>query len=77
MAVANVDSDDEFFAILEAYLHWEAARRPRTLRDRSNSLTDYDDVEFRGRFRLPKEAAVELLAHIEDQLIYIPQISLG
>ena len=49
-----IDSDDEeFWQILDAYVDLEMTRRPRTIRDRSNPLSDYDDIEFRMRFRLP------------------------
>ena len=66
-----IDSDDEeFWQILDAYVDLEMTRRPRTIRDRSNPLSDYDDIEFRMRFRLPKVAILALLARIEDSLVY-------
>ena len=55
------DSDDEdFWLILDAYVDLELTRRPRTMRDRSNPLSDFDDIDFRMRFRLPKAAAIAL-----------------
>ena len=65
------DSDDEdFWAILAIYNHLQTTRRPRIMRDRSNPLSDFDDIDFRMRFRLPKEAIVALLTRIEDKLVY-------
>jgi hypothetical protein len=62
------DSDEEFLEIVGAYMDLELARRPRTLRDRSDPINDYDDVEFRVRFRLPKQSFVDLATRLRDQL---------
>jgi hypothetical protein len=62
------DSDDELMEIVVSYLEMEAMRRPRTLRDRGDPITDYDDVDFRMRYRLPKEAVLGLMERIGDEL---------
>ena len=57
-------SDDEFYEdVLEAP---EPTRR--VLRDRSDPMTFYDDVEFRSRFRLSKGAVLTVLCAIGQQL---------
>ena len=44
------------------------ARRPYVLRDRLDPLTFYNDFEFRDRFRLSKDAVIELLADIQEDI---------
>jgi hypothetical protein len=62
------DSDDEFLTLAAAYIDWELQRRPRMLRDRSDPINNYNDVEFRMRFRLPKQSVVDLTTRLRDQL---------
>ncbi|XP_001951909.1 putative nuclease HARBI1 [Acyrthosiphon pisum] len=42
--------------------------RPRRFRDRSNPLQDYDDLDFKCRFRLSKETFMILLHMIGDSI---------
>lgn len=47
LSASSSSSDDELFIIDVLQL----LPRPRFFRDRSNPLTDYDDVDFKLRFR--------------------------
>jgi hypothetical protein len=40
------------------------------MRNRNNPMSDFDYIDFRMRFRSPKEAIVALLTRIEDKLVY-------
>ncbi|CAI6348198.1 unnamed protein product [Macrosiphum euphorbiae] len=42
--------------------------RPRYFRDRSNPFSEYDDTDFKQRFRLSKMMFIELLNMIQDDL---------
>ena len=65
---SSEDSDDELIEVLVQYLEMESMRRPRTLRDQGDPITDYDDIDFRMRYRLPKEAVRQLMQRIGDEL---------
>ena len=55
------DSDDDELLIYDV-------RRPRWIRERNNYFEEYDDVDFKTRFRLSKESVLSVLDHIEHQL---------
>ncbi|CAK1587254.1 unnamed protein product [Parnassius mnemosyne] len=57
------DSEDETYVV----------RRPRWIKERNNYFYDYDDEDFRIRFRLSKAAAHNLLIKIEDHLEFISE----
>ncbi|CAI6367790.1 unnamed protein product [Macrosiphum euphorbiae] len=57
------NSDDEMVLDVLFYLP-----RPRFFRDRSNPLEDFDDFDFKSRFRLSKETFVFLLHLIGNDL---------
>jgi hypothetical protein len=67
---SDASSDDEFWTVVTTYVEWELQRRPRVMRDRSNPINDYNDVEFRQRFRLPKQTVIELCVRLQDILAY-------
>ncbi|CAK1602659.1 unnamed protein product [Parnassius mnemosyne] len=45
-------------------------RRPKTYKERRDYFEEYDDVDFRTRFRLSKESCLDVLQMIEDKLEY-------
>ncbi|CAI6359398.1 unnamed protein product [Macrosiphum euphorbiae] len=57
------DSDEDI--ILQILINLP---RPRRFRDRSNPLQDYDDLDFKCRFRLSKETFMILLHMIGDSI---------
>jgi len=61
------DSEDEFW-IAASYVSVCKPRRPRLFRDRTNPLTEFDDVEFHARFRMNKLCFCDLLDRIELEL---------
>ena len=61
------DSEDEFW-IAASYVSVFQSRRPRLLRDRMNSLTELDDINFHSRFRMNKRCFCNLLDRIELEL---------
>lgn len=63
MAGAYDDSDDEELLIILQFADAEA-RTIRHIRDRSDPFNDYDDVDFRLRFRLPKQSLLIILNEI-------------
>jgi len=65
MAAFVDDDDDDLFEFAASYVELHRPRRPRLFRDRSNPLTELDDVEFRGRFRVTKQCFVDLLTTLE------------
>ncbi|KAF9409261.1 hypothetical protein HW555_011296 [Spodoptera exigua] len=60
------DSDDEYIM-----------RRPRWIKERSEHFLNYDDMDFKIRFRLSKAAAYDLLLKIEDKLEFLSERSFG
>ncbi|XP_069695193.1 putative nuclease HARBI1 [Periplaneta americana] len=57
--------------MLDVVQHLQRLPRPRILRDRSNPLQEYDNIDFKIRFRLSKDTFMALLHeighHIEKQ----------
>ncbi|XP_029340980.1 putative nuclease HARBI1 [Acyrthosiphon pisum] len=58
--ISTSDSDDEFF--LDMLYHLP---RPRLFRDRSNPLEEFDDFDFKCRFRLSKESFCVLILIVQ------------
>jgi len=67
-----MDSDSEEWDVFLEYLD---STRPRSLRDRSDPMAEFDDVEFRMRFRLPKPTVLSLL-HIYSGAAAGPPVGL-
>ncbi|XP_017476545.1 PREDICTED: putative nuclease HARBI1 [Rhagoletis zephyria] len=63
-----MDSDDESDLEYEALINIIINRRPRIMRQRRNFLSYYDDVDFRCRFRLTKQAAWMVLELIRSKI---------
>ena len=65
-----VDGDvEEILELAVFQRHYRRAHpAPRFFRDRTNPMEMYDDVEFRCRFRLPKEVVIELAEEFKDNL---------
>jgi len=61
------DIEDEFWKAA-SYVSVFKPRRPRLFRDRTNSLTELDDIDFHLRFRMNKRCFCNLLDGIELQL---------
>ncbi|XP_047511710.1 putative nuclease HARBI1 [Pieris napi] len=61
------DSDDD--SENENY----AVRRPRWIKERNDHFNNYDDEDFRIRFRLSKVATYNLLVKIENRLEFISE----
>lgn len=55
------DGDDDNFLI----------RRPYTIKNKPNNFQVWDNIEFFKRFRLKKNAVLELLHAIEDRLLVL------
>ena len=58
------DDEDDELDILHLYAH----ALPRHFRDRLDPMGEYDDSEFKARYRLEKEAVLMLLELIENEL---------
>lgn len=58
------ESDLEYEALINIIIN----RRPRIMRQRRNFLSYYDDVDFRCRFRLTKQAAWMVLELIRSKI---------
>ncbi|XP_060855453.1 putative nuclease HARBI1 [Metopolophium dirhodum] len=65
-------SDDDFIIGVLQVLP-----RPRSFRDRSNPFTEYDDTDFKQRFRLSKTMFIELLDMVQDHLCQNTQCSMS
>jgi len=61
------DIEDEFWKAA-SYVSVFKPRRPRLFRDRTNSLTELDDIDFHLRFRMNKRYFCNLLHRIELEL---------
>ena len=57
------EEDDEFDAIIRDYIRARAVRppAPRVFRDRANPMEEFNEEEFRARFRVTKHAATGML----------------
>src|SRR5579872_143356 len=60
---------DNDLDIIRPYLKTFPQRRPYSLRDRTNPLEVYDEVDFRMRFRMSKHVFLEILDNIQNSLI--------
>ena len=52
------EEDDAFDALIKSYIELALLdlRAPRVFRDRANPMEQYDEEEFRARFRVRKHA---------------------
>jgi len=67
---SSVSDEDDNIASLQLYLDFvDHHVRPRMLRDRANPVDDFDDVDFRARYRLDKGAVAMLLGLIGHGLV--------
>ena len=62
------DSDDDFWQVMDRYLAVEQRRIPRLVGNRPNPLENFNDFEFRDRFRLSKDSFITLCHVIEDNV---------
>ena len=71
MEAADSSNDEQpNLVALQLYLDFlDNQPRPRLLRDRSNPIEDLDEIEFRQRFRLHKDAVTMLLSLIGHGLL--------
>lgn len=52
----------------EDYVDEAQIPRPRWIRERHSYFDEYDDVDFKTRFRMSKETTLSILEQIEEQL---------
>ncbi|XP_062710124.1 uncharacterized protein LOC115256994 [Aedes albopictus] len=65
---SDSESEEEFFALLDAACYIPAVPKKRIVRDRVDFFTKYDDYEFERRFRLTKEMARQVADLLRDKL---------
>ena len=68
MAAMDDSFDDEFVQIVDLYLDLPTQPRPRVFRDRSDPMIEFNEEEFRMRFRLAKFSFMNLLTSLSDEL---------
>ena len=70
------DSEDEFW-IAASYVSVFKPRRPRLFRNRTNSLTELNDIDFHSRVRMNKRCFCNLLDKIELELHHATESHCG
>ena len=61
MAAYIDDDNDDLWELAASYVGIFPPRRLRLFRNRANTLSDLDEVEFRARFRVKKQCFAYLL----------------
>lgn len=61
----NRDDDEDFVELIDHVLH---PRAPQTYRNRPNHFNNWNNKDFKARFRLEKEVVQFLIEHISDDI---------